>query len=77
MYLNELQMPSKNMNECLGMKYRHLPTIVEAVQQKDEFEIITLEGTMKGRAGDYLVLGTAGERYPVKCKIFEATYEKV
>jgi len=39
--------------------------------------IQTLEGTMTARIGDYVVRGVAGEFYPVKPKIFSATYEAV
>lgn len=35
----------------------------------------TLEGEMRGRPGDWLIRGTAGELYPCKPKIFEAIYE--
>jgi hypothetical protein len=39
--------------------------------------INTLEGTMKGNGGDYIIKGVQGEIYPCKPDIFEATYEKV
>lgn len=39
--------------------------------------INTLEGTMTGRAGDYIIRGVQGELYPCKSDIFEATYEKI
>lgn len=38
-------------------------------------EIKTLEGVMIARAGDYIIKGIAGEIYPCKSDIFEATYE--
>ena len=37
----------------------------------------TLEGDMRGEASDYLIRGVAGELYPCKPEIFEATYTKV
>lgn len=37
----------------------------------------TLEGTMKGEIGDWLIVGIKGEVYPCKSDIFEATYEPV
>jgi len=40
-------------------------------------EIKTLEGTMKGNGGDYIIKGVQGEIYPCKPDIFESTYEKV
>lgn len=37
----------------------------------------TLEGRHTGNAGDYLVIGIRGERYPVKGDIFEESYDEV
>jgi hypothetical protein len=39
--------------------------------------IETLEGTMKAEFGDYIIRGVAGEFYPCKSEIFNATYELV
>jgi hypothetical protein len=39
--------------------------------------IATLEGDMIGRPGDWIIQGVAGEFYPCKPSIFEATYEAV
>ena len=39
--------------------------------------INTLEGTMAAEPGDYVIRGVAGEFYPCKPDIFEATYEPV
>ncbi len=39
--------------------------------------IKTLEGIMLGGAGDWIIKGVAGEFYPCKPDIFEATYEPV
>jgi hypothetical protein len=40
-------------------------------------EIKTLEGTMIGSGGDYIIKGVQGEIDPCKPDIFEQTYEKV
>ena len=37
--------------------------------------ITTLEGVMRAMIGDYIIRGVAGEIYPCKADIFEATYE--
>lgn len=37
--------------------------------------ILTLEGKMECKPGDWIVRGVAGEFYPVKPDIFDATYE--
>lgn len=39
--------------------------------------IKTLEGTMIGNIGDYIIKGVQGEYYPCKPDIFEKTYDKV
>lgn len=39
--------------------------------------INTLEGTMSASRGDWIIKGVAGEFYPCKPDIFEATYEKM
>lgn len=39
--------------------------------------IPTLEGTMTARPGDWVIRGVAGEFYPCKPDIFEATYKPV
>ena len=39
--------------------------------------IVTLEGTMSARVGDWIIRGVAGEFYPCKPDIFEETYEAV
>lgn len=42
-----------------------------------EFMVSTLEGSMTGRKGDWLIKGVQGELYPCKPDIFSATYEPV
>lgn len=39
------------------------------------FAIDTLEGQMEATIGDWIIKGVAGEFYPCKPDIFEATYE--
>lgn len=38
-------------------------------------EITTLEGTMRGEMGDWIICGVQGELYPCKPDIFTASYE--
>jgi hypothetical protein len=59
-----------------GLEYRKTAT-VWAVQMPEAFEVQTQEGVMQGRAGDFLCQGPAGERWPIKREIFEATYTPV
>lgn len=39
--------------------------------------IKTLEGEAAAKLGDYIIRGAAGEIYPCKPEIFEATYERI
>ena len=39
--------------------------------------ILTLEGDLHVSVGDYIIRGVAGEAYPCKPAIFEATYEPI
>lgn len=51
------------------------------VKRADNFEasiqIMTLEGVMTARQGDYIIKGVAGEYYPCAPAIFEKTYDIV
>ena len=51
--------------------------IVEAYQTKDEITIHTLEGNMRAKKGDWIIIGIEGELYPVRKSVFEKIYEKV
>jgi len=58
-------------------KYRKKPVIIEAYQLSESMTVETLEGTMRGNVGDWLIVGIRGEKYFCKDEIFQATYEKV
>ena len=57
------------------MKYRKKPVVIEAFVTDEPMDIETLEGTMHASAGDYIITGVNGEKYPCKPDIFEKTYE--
>ena len=57
------------------MKYRKKPVVITAERTLVEQDIETLEGTMHASAGDYIITGVNGEKYPCKPDIFEKTYE--
>ncbi len=61
------------------LKVRKKPIIVHATQLNfpEGFWVSTKEGVMKGKPGDYLMIGVAGEKYPIDKKIFEDTYDVV
>ena len=52
-------------------------TVTEISQDFIEPDLIipTLEGEMRAQVGDWIILGVAGELYPCKPDIFDATYE--
>lgn len=54
--------------------YIKKPVAIEAYRTSEPVDIETLEGTMHANAGDYIITGVKGERYPCKPDIFEATY---
>ena len=47
------------------------------VQSPLGVEIHTLEGTMRGDVGDWIIRGVKGEFYPCKPDIFAVTYDKL
>ena len=49
----------------------------EDLVKRDGLKIFTLEGKMNAEIGDWIIRGVAGECYPCKSGIFEATYEPV
>lgn len=57
------------------VKVRKIPVVVDAERTKSDQYIETLEGTMKASAGDWIITGVDGEKYPVKPDIFKKTYE--
>lgn len=58
-------------------QYKKKPIAIMAEQQEKDFTVETLEGTMLGKAGDYLIIGIEGEQYPCAKAIFEKSYEAV
>jgi len=61
--------------ETKSKYYKKKPISVRCLQMDEPFEVETLEGTMKGKKGDYLIRGIKGEFYPCDKQIFEETYE--
>lgn len=41
-----------------------------------DFEIMTMEGLMRGKAGDYLIKGVRGEYYACDADVFKETYAR-
>jgi len=60
------------------------PKVVSATRMQVPFQVETSEGGMdegegwmKGKVGDWLIIGVEGEAYPCKDSVFRATYEWV
>jgi len=62
-------------NDEFMVPYIKKPIQIKAIQVTEPFCVETLEGNMKGKAGDYLVKGIQGELYPVDKIIFQKTYD--
>lgn len=58
-------------------KFVKKPIMITARRMDCAFECATLEGVMRGQAGDWVIEGVQGEHYPCKDDIFRATYEPV
>ena len=59
------------------MRYRKKPIEIEAYQINEDFHVKTMEGTMKGKAGDYCIVGIRNELYVCNQEIFNETYDFV
>ncbi|MDQ3021625.1 MAG: hypothetical protein M3R36_13805 [Bacteroidota bacterium] len=53
------------------------PIAIKCIQIDEPFEVETMEGIMKGKKGDYLIIGIHGEMYPIDKEIFIKTYDIV
>jgi len=56
---------------------RKKPIVIKATVITQPMDVETLEGTMHGSVGDYLIIGIQGEKYFCNPDIFKMTYEKV
>ncbi len=51
------------------------PIPIRCIQIDEPFTVETLEGNMKGKKGDWLMVGINGEMYPCDKAIFNKTYK--
>jgi len=51
------------------------PIPIRCLQINEPFEVQTMEGVMKGKKGDWLMVGISGEMYPCDDEIFQRTYD--
>jgi uncharacterized protein len=52
-------------------------TPIGACRIDHDFEIMTMEGLMRAKAGDYLIRGVKGEYYACDAQVFDETYQRV
>jgi hypothetical protein len=57
-----------------GMDYGHYNSHVEEKYIRN-LGIVTLEGTMEAKKGDFIIKGLRGEFYPCKPDVFHMKYE--
>lgn len=57
--------------------YRKKPIEIEAYQINEDFHVKTMEGTMRGKKNDYVIIGIRGELYVCDNEIFHSTYDFV
>lgn len=65
-------------NEIPDLKFEKAvkkPIPVRCIEIDEPFEVETMEGVMKGKKGDYLIVGINGEMYPIDREIFMKTYD--
>ena len=66
----------ENVQELLD--FMQIKELVLKVKNGVTYILIeTLEGTMEGKPGCYIIKGVQGEFYPCDKEIFEQTYEEV
>ena len=53
------------------------PIPIKCVKINEPFEVKTMEGTMNGKKGDWLMVGIHGEMYPIDNDIFIKTYNLI
>lgn len=75
-----IQFTEDNLDEIIELRYLGWIRAIDASigpDLKQRISIETLEGRMTAEPGDWIIRGVAGELYPCKPDIFEATYEEV
>ncbi len=70
-----LKFSSDNLPQMNFRKAVKRPIPIECAQIDEPFEVETMEGTLQGKKGDWLMRGVNGELYPCDREIFEKTYD--
>lgn len=64
-----------NLKDLTFQKAVKKPIPIQCVQIHEPFEVETMEGTLRGKKDDWLMIGIHGEMYPCDNEIFQKTYE--
>lgn len=64
-----------NLKDLTFIKAIKRPIPIQCVQIHEPFEVETMEGTLRGKKDDWLMIGIHGEMYPCDNEIFQKTYE--
>lgn len=75
--IEAVQFTSLNANEVCAFIGVDKAAAYDLNRETLHIDIPTLEGVMRADEGDWIIKGVAGEFYPCKSSIFEATYEEV
>lgn len=70
-----LKFDSNNLSQLNFKTAMKKPIPIRCAQINDAFEVETMEGTLRGKKGDWLMVGVNGEVYPCDREIFEKTYQ--
>jgi hypothetical protein len=68
---------NKIPDDAFDLKAIKKPIPIKALKMSTDFFVDTPEGRVQGKAGDYLLIGIKGERYPCRKDIFEESYDIV
>jgi hypothetical protein len=64
----------ENQEDFTWQPYRVKPMAVWAMRMNQDFECVGLQGTLRGRAGDWMVRGNDGTTFPVAHEVFQRCY---
>lgn len=56
-------------------KAKKKPIPIKCIQIDEPFEVESMEGLVKGKKGDWLMIGVSGEKYVCDAGIFKKTYD--
>ncbi|PTM06622.1 MAG: hypothetical protein DA407_11575 [Bacteroidetes bacterium] len=70
-----LTFKQNNIPDLAFKKAFKKPIAINCIQINEPFSVETMEGKMKGKKGDWLMVGVNGEMYPCDQDIFKKTYD--